>query len=168
LLCGACLSNCRRQKKKKTKKKKEKKKAKNREYMSSLTPIPPSPLAGERDDLTVEFFKKLLRIPSTSHEGPTSGTYTACVNLLKAEAEARGMTTRVVEPVAGRPILVATVEGTDPSLPSVLLNSHYDVVPVMREHWTMADPWAAEEVDGEILGRGTQDMKCVVIQVSFT
>jgi acetylornithine deacetylase/succinyl-diaminopimelate desuccinylase-like protein len=29
----------------------------------------------------------------------------------------------------------ATWHGEDPSLPSILLNSHYDVVPVVRQHW---------------------------------
>mgnify|MGYP001794889393 CR=1 FL=1 len=29
-----------------------------------------------------------------------------------------------------RPIVILTVEGTNPSLPSIMLNSHTDVVPV--------------------------------------
>ena len=50
-------------------------------------------------------------------------------------------------------------------LPSVLLNSHYDVVPCMREHWD-CDPFEAvwDKTTGRIYGRGTQDMKCVCIQ----
>ncbi|KDO34159.1 hypothetical protein SPRG_01415 [Saprolegnia parasitica CBS 223.65] len=54
--------------------------------------------------------------------------------------------------------------GEDPTLPGVLLNSHYDVVPVMRESWNY-DPFGAEiRDDGFIVGRGTQDMKSVCIQ----
>lgn len=43
-------------------------------------------------------------------------------------------------------------------LPSLLLNSHYDVVPVLLEHWDV-DPFEAVRKDGKIYGRGTQDMK---------
>ncbi len=51
------------------------------------------------------------------------------------------------------------VLGTDPSLPSILLNSHYDVVPVMRAQWS-TDPFAAVELEnGDIVARGAQDMK---------
>jgi len=43
-------------------------------------------------------------------------------------------------------------------------NSHTDVVPVFPEHWKY-DPFSAEKEDnGDIYGRGTQDMKCVGIQ----
>ena len=46
----------------------------------------------------------------------------------------------------------------------MLLNSHYDVVPVMAEFWEM-DPFAAvKDENGRIYGRGAQDMKSVCIQ----
>ena len=49
-----------------------------------------------------------------------------------------------------------TWEGTDPSLPSVVLNSHTDVVPVYMDHWKV-DPFAAHKMEnGDIYGRGTQ------------
>ena len=57
-----------------------------------------------------------------------------------------------------------TWEGEDPSLPSLLLNSHTDVVPVFPESWKH-DPFAAvKEENGDIYARGTQDMKSVGIQ----
>jgi acetylornithine deacetylase/succinyl-diaminopimelate desuccinylase-like protein len=49
----------------------------------------------------------------------------------------------------------------------ILLNSHYDVVPVMKEHWTMpAFEGKITDVGGEqrLYGRGAQDMKPVCIQ----
>lgn len=49
-------------------------------------------------------------------------------------------------------------------LPSLLLNSHTDVVPVYAECWKH-DPFeAVKEKNGDIYGRGTQDMKSVAIQ----
>ena len=53
---------------------------------------------------------------------------------------------------------VATLLGSDPALPAVLLNAHYDVVPAMTEHWDF-DPFAAEVKDGVLFGRGAADMK---------
>lgn len=60
-----------------------------------------------------------------------------------------------------RPVLILTWRGSDPSLPSIMLNSHLDVVPVFPEHWE-TDPFAAHKrPNGDIVARGAQDMKCV-------
>ena len=49
-------------------------------------------------------------------------------------------------------------------LPTLLLNSHTDVVPVYPDQWKH-DPFAAvKEENGDIYARGTQDMKSVGIQ----
>ena len=54
-----------------------------------------------------------------------------------------------------------TLTGSDPEAPSILLSSHYDVVPVSAEFWE-SDPFAAEmRPNGDIVARGAQDMKCV-------
>lgn len=54
-----------------------------------------------------------------------------------------------------------TLKGTEPSIESVLLSSHYDVVPVSSEFWK-SDPFAADMLpNGDIIARGSQDMKCV-------
>ncbi len=63
----------------------------------------------------------------------------------------------------GRSVVLMTWRGSQPELPTLVLNSHMDVVPVFPELWSV-DPWAAVEKDGKIYGRGTQDMKCVGIQ----
>ncbi|TDH68819.1 hypothetical protein CCR75_001409 [Bremia lactucae] len=82
----------------------------------------------------VERFLELLRLRTVSAEGP-SGSYNE-----------------------------ATWKGLDPTLPGIILNSHYDVVPAMAEHWQY-EPFEAKVLeDGRIYGRGTQDMKSVCIQ----
>lgn len=54
-----------------------------------------------------------------------------------------------------------TLKGQDENLKSILLSSHYDVVPVSSEFWE-SDPFAAEmRPNGDIVARGAQDMKCV-------
>ncbi|KXN66401.1 Zn-dependent exopeptidase [Conidiobolus coronatus NRRL 28638] len=72
----------------------------------------------------------------------------------------------VVNCYKDKPIIIGTWEGSDPSLKSILINSHYDVVPVNREYWN-TDPFGAElgEYNGEqvIYGRGSQDAKSLTI-----
>ena len=58
----------------------------------------------------------------------------------------------------GRPQLAATLRGTGGGR-SLLLNGHIDVVPARREEGWTADPFDAQVVDGNIVGRGACDMK---------
>ena len=51
---------------------------------------------------------------------------------LRGQAEAIGLECRVVEPLPGKPVVVMTWPGTEPALPTLLLNSHTDVVPVFE------------------------------------
>lgn len=80
------------------------------------------------------------------------------------EAEELGLKFTPVELTPGWVIYVLTWEGTNPSLPAILLNSHYDVVPVIEENWHWKPFEAVELPNGDIIARGTQDMKCVCIQ----
>ena len=53
-----------------------------------------------------------------------------CVAFLKKQAVRLGLPLKVYSIVPGKPIVVLTWEGSEPNLPSVMLNSHMDVVPV--------------------------------------
>lgn len=59
---------------------------------------------------------------------------------------------------------VLTWQGTEPTLPSIVLNSHMDVVPVYAEHWKHPPFGAEMDNEGRIFARGTQDMKSVGMQ----
>ena len=52
-----------------------------------------------------------------------------------------------------------------PSLPSLLLCCHTDVVPANQSLWTQP-AFEGTLVDGKIYGRGAQDMKSVGVQVN--
>lgn len=85
-----------------------------------------------------------------------------CVNFLQRQAKSIGLSIKTYYPANPRkPIVILTWIGSKPQHPSIILNSHMDVVPVFEEHWTHP-PFAAEiDVDGKIFARGAQDMKCV-------
>ena len=61
------------------------------------------------------------------------------------------------EPLPGRVSLVARIEGSDPSAPSLCLMGHTDVVPANEQRW-QRDPFGGELVDGFVWGRGAVDM----------
>lgn len=72
-----------------------------------------------------------------------------------------------IELVAGKPIVLVKIEGSDPSLPALLLNSHTDVVPAESSQWRWR-PFAADlsfvNFEWRIYARGAQDMKSVGMQ----
>jgi acetylornithine deacetylase/succinyl-diaminopimelate desuccinylase-like protein len=57
----------------------------------------------------------------------------------------------------GRENLVARIEGSDPTAPTLLLMGHTDVVPANADGWRR-DPYGGELVEGEVWGRGAVDM----------
>ena len=63
-----------------------------------------------------------------------------------------------------KPTVILSWIGTQPKLPSIMLNSHMDVVPVYEEFWTHKPFDADIDADGKIFARGTQDMKSVGMQ----
>ncbi len=71
--------------------------------------------------------------------------------------DAEGLGPVLIESAQGRGNVVARLEGQGAAEP-LLLFSHLDVVPAEPEHWDLP-PFAAEEKDGYLYGRGTLDMK---------
>jgi acetylornithine deacetylase/succinyl-diaminopimelate desuccinylase-like protein len=82
--------------------------------------------AVDYEALAVESFKKFLRFPTVSNDGP-SGVYQACVDWLAGYCTEAGFSVDVKTFVEGKPVLIATLVGSDPSAESVFLNCHYDV-----------------------------------------
>ncbi|TPX37707.1 N-acyl-aliphatic-L-amino acid amidohydrolase [Synchytrium microbalum] len=87
--------------------------------------------------------------------------YAAAKAFLHDQAQDIGLDFQSLDCVKGKPICILTWIGKDPSLPTIMLNSHIDVVPVFPESWNYP-PFAAEKTaNGNIYARGAQDMKCV-------
>ena len=139
----------------------------------------------ETEEEIIDRFKAFLKIPTVSTTGVSSGAYAACVSFLEAQAQDMGLPCCTCETVAGKKVVVITwsSKGTTPSSSgvvdtssappascdtsanaSVLLNCHYDVVPVVVNKWTTPPFAAHEKANGDIVARGSQDMKCVGMQ----
>lgn len=87
------------------------------------------------------------------------------MDFLKRQAANLNLPIAIYHPVDDKnPVVVMTLKGTHPELPSIMLNSHMDVVPVFEEYWTHPPFGADIDDNGDIFARGTQDMKSVGIQ----
>ncbi|CAK1604496.1 unnamed protein product [Parnassius mnemosyne] len=109
------------------------------------------------NDEVLQRFREYLRIPSVH----PNVDYNDCVKFLKKQADLLKLTFAVYELVEKKPVVVITWEGTQPEMPSILLNSHMDVVPVYEDHWKYPPFDAHITEDGWIYARGSQDMKSV-------
>ncbi|HKW91726.1 MAG TPA: M20/M25/M40 family metallo-hydrolase [Methylomirabilota bacterium] len=108
---------------------------------------------------TVELLQQLIRNKCVNDGTVASGHEVRNSDLLRAYLEGSGVDLEVYEPAwaPGRRSLVARIEGSDPSAPTLCLMGHTDVVPVSPENWTR-DPFGGELVNGEVWGRGALDM----------
>ncbi|XP_032514864.2 aminoacylase-1-like [Danaus plexippus] len=113
-----------------------------------------------KNNSSIKNFVEYLQIPSVQ----PNVNYDGCVNFLKRQSTEIGLSFKVYELVPTKPIVILTWLGSDPSLPSILLNSHMDVVPVFEESWTYPPFSGHIDEHGKIFARGSQDMKCVGIQ----
>nr|XP_026496307.1 aminoacylase-1-like [Vanessa tameamea] len=111
------------------------------------------------NDPAVKNLQEYLRI-RTVHPNIN---YDECIAYLKRQATNLNLPATVYEVIPKKPILIMTWEGLEPNLPSILLNSHMDVVPVFEKSWTYP-PFEARIVNDVIYARGVQDMKSVGIQ----
>ena len=108
-------------------------------------------------DEVVDLLQQLIRNACVNDGRPESGEEVRSVDLLASYLEGSGADLQRYEPLPGRASLVAKIEGTDPSAPSLVLMGHTDVVPVNPDRWRR-DPFGGELVDGEVWGRGAVDM----------
>uniref|UniRef100_A0A670YHR5 Aminoacylase 1 n=1 Tax=Pseudonaja textilis TaxID=8673 RepID=A0A670YHR5_PSETE len=125
--------------------------------------LPDSKKLGERDpkeDPSVTLFREYLRIKTVQPQPD----YETAIKFLERIASELNLQCLKVEVCPDRVITILTWKGTNPQLRSILLNSHTDVVPVFEKYW-QHDPFLAfKDSEGNIYGRGAQDMKCVSIQ----
>ncbi|MEY2464354.1 MAG: hypothetical protein QOH64_2492 [Acidimicrobiaceae bacterium] len=104
-----------------------------------------------------DLLQHLIRNACVNDGTAGSGHETRSVDVLHQYLGDSGLDIETYESIEGRGNLVARIEGTDPTAPSLLLMGHTDVVPVNADRW-QRDPFGGELVDGEVWGRGAVDM----------
>ncbi len=107
--------------------------------------------------LAREIFRELVEIPTTEQDAATTRAAQAMADRLIA-AGLPAADVRVLGPNPRTGNLVARFRGSDPASRPMLLMAHIDVVPALREDWSV-DPWRLLERDGFLYGRGTTDNK---------
>lgn len=111
---------------------------------------------------TTELLQSLIRNACVNDGTPDSGDEIRNADLLTTYLEGAGLAVQRFESRPGRASMVARIEGSDPTAPSLCLMGHTDVVPVNPDGWSR-DPFGGEIVtaaDGrpEVWGRGAIDM----------
>lgn len=112
------------------------------------------------DQLTNEataLLRDLIRNACVNDGQVDSGDEIRSSDLLTGYLEGTGAELQHYEPQPGRRSLLAKIEGSDPTAPTLMLMGHTDVVPVNPDGWSR-DPFGAELDDGMIWGRGAVDM----------
>lgn len=105
----------------------------------------------------IELVQQLIRNRCVNDGSVTSGSEHRNTALLESFLAGSGLDIERHESAPGRDNLVARLEGSDASAPTLLLLGHTDVVPVNEDRWRR-DPFGGELIDGEIWGRGAIDM----------
>jgi acetylornithine deacetylase len=120
-------------------------------------------VAAQADD-TVEALRELVRTPSVT--GGETAAQAVMLRQIGLDVEVYTPTRTEVQdhpsfsddglPLGDRPVVVGR---TGPSVPTVVLNGHVDVVPTGDARRWRDDPWSAKVRDGAVWGRGSCDMK---------
>jgi acetylornithine deacetylase/succinyl-diaminopimelate desuccinylase-like protein len=108
-------------------------------------------------DEVTDLLQHLIRNACVNDGRPESGEETRNADVLSQYLGTAGLDVERFAPMPGRESIVARIEGSDPTAPTLLLMGHTDVVPVNADGWH-ADPFGGELRDGFVWGRGAVDM----------
>jgi cysteinylglycine-S-conjugate dipeptidase len=109
--------------------------------------------------------RNLVAIPSVSAAGYPEATHSGLAAAREAVAEllsGAGAEVELIELVATAPVVFGTI-APPPGAPTVLLYSHYDVVPAGDESQWKTPPFEPADRDGALYGRGAADTKSNIV-----
>jgi acetylornithine deacetylase/succinyl-diaminopimelate desuccinylase-like protein len=110
------------------------------------------------EDEVVRLCRDLIRIDTTNYgDGSGPGEGEAAAYVVDALREV-GLEPQTFESDPGRVSVAVRIPGADRERPALCVHGHLDVVPARAADWSV-DPFAAEDRDGCIWGRGAVDMK---------
>jgi acetylornithine deacetylase/succinyl-diaminopimelate desuccinylase-like protein len=110
-------------------------------------------MAADLERETTELLQRLVRVNTVN----PPGNERPAQELLAALLRDAGFEVALLGRTEERPNLVARLRGNGEG-PSLCLLSHVDTVLADPAEW-QRDPWSGDVVDGELWGRGAQDMK---------
>ena len=114
-------------------------------------------IEANRERFLEELFE-LLRIPSISAESKYKPDMVRCAEKWRELLLKAGADKAEVMPTEGNPVVYGE-KMVDPTLPTVLVYGHYDVMPVDPVELWNTDPFEPVVKDGRIWGRGADDDK---------
>lgn len=112
----------------------------------------------ENEERFLDELFSLIRIPSISAQSSHKDDIRACAERWKELLLEAGADSATVMPSTGNP-LVYGEKIIDPSAPTVLIYSHYDVMPAEPLELWNSDPFEPVVKDGRIWARGADDDK---------
>ena len=116
------------------------------------------------DDHADEMAELLVRLVAVESENPPGRNLAECAEVLRAAMDRLGLAPEVIEIEPSGPIedprIVRGTVGDGKQL--VYFHGHFDVVPVQHR-----SQFAAQRVDGKIIGRGTADMKGGIVSMLY-
>lgn len=107
---------------------------------------------------TARICRELIRFDTSNYSSGEAEGERAAAEHVAGLIQEVGLETQYFESAPGRANVFTRIEGSDPTAGALLVHGHLDVVPAMAQDWSV-DPFAAEEKDGMIWGRGAVDMK---------
>jgi acetylornithine deacetylase/succinyl-diaminopimelate desuccinylase-like protein len=110
-------------------------------------------MAGDLERETAELLQRLVRFKTVNPPGAERECQEHIAGLLRDA----GFDVELLGRTEERPNLVARLRGEEDG-PRLVLLSHVDTVLAEPDDW-QRDPWSGDIEDGELWGRGSQDMK---------
>lgn len=106
----------------------------------------------------VEIASKIISIDSSNYGDGSGPGERECAEYVCNLFDEVNLKYEYVESETKRANVLARIEGSDPSLPPLMLHGHLDVVPAEASEWSV-NPFAGEIDEGILYGRGAVDMK---------
>ncbi|MDO5743779.1 MAG: M20/M25/M40 family metallo-hydrolase [Micrococcaceae bacterium] len=117
----------------------------------------PPQIIGAEDEVA-GICQALIRIDTTNYGNNEGAGERKAAEYVAELIHEVGLEATLLESAPGRANVLTRIEGTDSTLPALIVHGHLDVVPAFKDEWSV-DPFGAELAEGMIWGRGAVDMK---------